>query len=116
MATEQEIEATRKLSQELDAQVAQLVRQAQDPSKSLGPLFEGVDREIERLVELTRREKPPAGLTQECFDAALELMIDWTGMESEAIKAMNEAEGRTTPGSQSAKSGAARPQRRGIRI
>src|SRR5206468_1186970 len=97
MATEQEIEATQKLSRELDAQVALLVQQVQDSSKSLAPVFEGVDKEIGRLVELTRRKEQPVGLTRECLDAALELMSDWTGMETEAIKGMNEAEGRKTP-------------------
>ena len=116
MVTDQEIEATRKLSQELDAQVAQLVKQAQDPSKSLAPLFEGVDKEIERLVELTRRKQQPAGLPGECLDAALELISDWTDMEAEAIKGMNDAEGGTASGSPSAKSGPTRPQRRGMRI
>ena len=116
MATEQEIEATQKLSRELDAQVALLVQQAQDSSKSLAPVFEGVDKEIERLVELTRRKEQPVGLTRECLDAALELMSDWTGMETEAIKGMNEAEGRKTPGRQSAQGGPARPPRRGMRI
>jgi len=113
MATEQEIAATQKLSQDLDAQVAQLAKQVQDSSKSLAPLFEGVDKEIERLVELTRREKQPAGLAADCLDATLELIGDWTDMEAEAIKGMNEAEGgtRTAP-----KSGAGRPPRRGMRI
>ena len=116
MVTDQEIEATRKLSRELDAQVAQLVNQAQDSSKSLAPLFEGVDKEIARLGELTRRKQQPAGLAGQCLDAALELISHWTDMEVEAIKGMNEAEGRTASGSPSAKSGPARPQRRGMRI
>ena len=116
MVTEREIEATQKLSQELDAQVAQLVKQAQDSSKSLAPLFEGVEKESARLGELTRRKQPPAGLPGQCLDAALELISDWTDMEVEAIKGMNEAEGGKAPGSQSAKSGPARPQRRGMRI
>jgi len=117
MATEQEIAATQKLSLELDEQVKQLVRQAQDSSKSLAPLFDGLDKEIERFVGLSQTKDQPAGMTRDCLTAAVDVIADWVDLEVEAIKAMQEADGAKTKGGEPTRSGSARPaQRRGMRI
>jgi hypothetical protein len=113
MATDQEIEATLKRAKEIDDQIAQLVRQAQD--RNLDDLFASADKEFERFSGVLKAENPPAGTGPACFDAAITLIADWSEVEVAALEGMHEADGGKSPGS--AKTAPARAgQRRGMRI
>jgi hypothetical protein len=113
VATDEEIEATRKLSMEIDAKVAELIKQGRDPSKSLAPLHDMADKEFGRLGEVMAAPKPPEGTALAIFEATIGVISDWSEFEVTALLAMEEASG----GGKAATPRPARPtQRRGMRI
>ena len=67
MATDAEIEATRKKSAELQAQFEKLGNEALDNSKNLEPLLAAVGKESARLGEVLKRPNPPKGAGTDCM-------------------------------------------------
>jgi hypothetical protein len=112
MATEQEIEATLARSKEIDEQIAQLLKQAKE--RNLNELFDSADNQFARFAGVLAAQNPPAGTGPACFDATVELIADWAGMEVAAIEGMDEADGGSSAKPKSAPSRPA--QRRGMRI
>ncbi len=103
-----EIEATRKLSEQIAEQSERLAREALDESKQLAPLLATFDKEVESLAAL---KKEGAGLEHSlaCLSAFAEAMSDWAAMEVAMID--ETAAGKPAP----AAGGRAAP-RRGMRV
>lgn len=115
MVTDQEIEATRKLSAELEAKAEGLLRQALDSSKSLAPLFDAADREYGRLkAVLNSTDEAPEGTGLACFVATAELIGDMAELEVTALEGIHEAGGDTKKANNAGPARAA--PRRGMRI
>jgi hypothetical protein len=81
MPTDAEIEATQKLSRELEAKAMELQKQVDDPSKSLAPLYALHEEETARFRGILNSDKAPPGTGAECLAAAFELIGDWAGFE-----------------------------------
>jgi hypothetical protein len=114
MATEQEIEATRKLSAELEAKAEALMREALDSSKSLAPLFDAADREHRRLQDVLGAKTLPEGTDVALFAATCELVGDFADLEVQSVEGIHEAGGG---GKKTSNTGPARAApRRGMRI
>ena len=112
MVTDEEIEATRRKSEELEAQFAKLMAEALDPNKSLEPLLEQLAKESTRLTEVMKTENAPAGTGEACLAAVSEAVVDWVSVEVVAVEGLKEA-GALKPAA-----AARRPAgpRRGVRI
>ena len=116
MATDAEIEATRKKSAELQAQFEKLGNEALDNSKNLEPLLAAVGKESARLGEVLKRPNPPKGAGTDCIAAAMELIGDWCELEVQAIEGLV-AVGAGKPDHAPSSSPGAKPgMRRGMRI
>lgn len=102
-----EIEATRKLSQQIAEQSERLAREALDESKQLGPAFATFDKEMERLIALKKEGAGPEH-SLACLSVVAEVMSDWAAMEVAMID--ETAAGKPAP----AAGGRAAP-RRGLR-
>ena len=116
MATDAEIEATRKKSAELQAQFEKLGNEALDNSKNLEPLLAAVGKESARLGEVLKRPNPPKGAGTDCIAAAMELIGDWCELEVQAVEGLV-AVGAGKPAPAASSSPGAKPgMRRGMRI
>lgn len=117
MATDAEIEATRKKSAELQAQFEKLGNEALDHSKSLEPLLAAADKECARLAEVLKRPNPPKGAGIDCAVAAMEMIGDWCDLEVQAIEGLVAVgAGQPGPAAASSSPGARPGMRRGMRI
>jgi hypothetical protein len=110
--TDEEIEATRKLSQEILEQSERLIAEALDPAKQLGPLFDQLDNQVRELAELGSQETSMEN-AMGCLTAAATVIADWTEMEAMVVDDKDGgANGASKPGGT-----AARPaRRRGMRV
>lgn len=106
---DQEVEATRKLSQELAEKSERLAKEALDPGKQLAPLFAAFDKEAERLVALRGEAAGQLQASVGCLAAAAEVGADWAMMEVMVVA--DEADGKPA-----APAGGRAAPRRGMRI
>ena len=113
MVTDEEIDATRRKSEELEAQFAKLMEEALDPSKSLEPLLEMAEKEVARLTAAMKTENAPEGTADACLAAACEAVVDWCSLEVAATEGLKEA-GALKP--EAATRRPAGPRRGGMRI
>jgi hypothetical protein len=99
---------------EIDAKVAELIKQASDPSKSLAPLHDMADNEFRRLGELLGTPNAPAGTIPALFEATVSVIGDWSDFEVAALEGMEAAQhGAKKPATSApVRTG----QRRGMRI
>lgn len=108
--SDEEIEQTRKKSEELAAQFEALKAEALDPNKQLAPLIAAVNQEFERMGEIVETPGVKPGTGIECFVTAAEVIGDWAELEANIIVAAAGTAPR--PAAASARPG----MRRGMRI
>lgn len=108
--SDEEIEQTRKRSEELNAQFEALKAEALDPSKQLAPLIAAVNQEFERMGDVVETPGVKPGTGIECLVATAEVIGDWAELEASIIVA-TEGKG-PRPNAAPARPG----MRRGMRI
>ena len=87
--TDAELEKTRKQSEAIAAQVEELNRQAFDPNKQFGPLFDKAQAEFAGMREVLRTKGTKPGTGLECLIATVELIDGWTQAELVVEEAMD---------------------------
>jgi septal ring factor EnvC (AmiA/AmiB activator) len=108
MSLEQEIEATRKLSQEIAEKSERLAQEALDPSKQLAPLFAIFDQEAQRLDGLNKQQTTVEN-SLACVAAAATVIADWAVMEAMVVE-------DATGGKPASPAGERAAPRRGMRV
>jgi hypothetical protein len=90
MVTNEEIEATRKKSAELEAEFEELLKEALDPAKSLTPLLARLDEQCERLTEALKKAagSSPKDPSIDYVAETAELFADWCGLEMAAAEGL----------------------------
>jgi hypothetical protein len=109
--SDEEIERTLKQSREISAQIDALAKQALDPAKQIGPLFETFKQHAEQFGEVIQTPGARPGTGERCLGITFELIGDFAEFEGVALEAMDGKQGPKP-----ASSGGARPMRRGMRI